>query len=317
MTISSTEQRVLINKDEITEIDIETSNICNLHCPLCFGQRRELSHAFSQKWIDFSKVKSILDEFCNLDTISICGDASEPTLHPQLIDFLDYMKNEKPNLFVELYTNGSTHSNEYWKHLGRHFTAKSSIIFTICGITQRTHSTYRVGSCLKDVISNALAFKDGSTYRNDYIKYIRFEYNRHESSQDIMKVLSMFSSYEIVDTDPIEERFQFNDEYIACNKVHTDKIFQFKYARELNRAKQDTSRRYCHNYTRRLLKMDNDCNLYPCIMFRLYNPRYKFIANGMLDYSAIINNKMPFCYECTHQMIRFLKSNNRTQAFMC
>lgn len=52
----------------------------------------------------------------SLKKLSIAGDASEPTLHPELFRLLDYAKNRK-DLFVELYTNASAHSEQYWKDL--------------------------------------------------------------------------------------------------------------------------------------------------------------------------------------------------------
>lgn len=310
-------QQHYLNINDITEIDIETSNICNLKCPLCLRQHKEFKHAFVQKFIDFENVKIVLNKFKNLDTLSICGDASEPTLHPQLINFLDYLKENKPNIFIELYTNGSTHDVYYWKELNKHFNLNSSVIFTICGITQHTHSMYRVNSNLKNVIENALAFKNGNQYKNDYMKYIRFEYNKHESMKDIICILSMFSSYEVINTDPIQERFQFNDAYIKNNNICSDKIFQLRYKQQLIKLHAKDYKRYCHNYMRKLLKMDNECNLYPCVMFRLYKPKFKFIVDNKLDYSLILNKQLPFCYECTKEMVDFFQYNNRTQVFIC
>ena len=69
-----------------------------------------------------------------LKKLSIAGDASEPTLHPELFRLLDYAKNRK-DLFVELYTNASVHSEQYWKDLASHFSNRSVVYFTICGST--------------------------------------------------------------------------------------------------------------------------------------------------------------------------------------
>jgi hypothetical protein len=69
--------------------------------------------------------------------------------------------------------------------------------------------------------------------------------------------------------------------------------------------------RYCSNYNKRLIKMDNFCNVYPCILYRLYKKDYKFEHNEVLNYSDIFNFVDDFCFECTTDIINFLRENNR------
>jgi hypothetical protein len=55
-------------------------------------------------------------------------------LYPQLFDIVDFCINN--NIYVFIYTNGSTHINEdnYWKTLIEKLNNKHGrIIFTVCG----------------------------------------------------------------------------------------------------------------------------------------------------------------------------------------
>ena len=67
-------------------------------------------------FLDVGYLIGELEQMPSLKKLSIAGDASEPTLHPELFRLLDYAKGRK-DLFVDLYTNASAHSAQYWKDL--------------------------------------------------------------------------------------------------------------------------------------------------------------------------------------------------------
>lgn len=157
-----------IEKREIRGLDVELANICNLKCPLCLSQLVPdfMDRSSGSRFLDIDYLIGELEQMPELKTLSIAGDASEPTLHSELLRLLDYAKGRK-GLFVELYTNASCHSEGYWKDLASHFSGDSVVYFTICGSTQELHEKYRVGSSLDTVLRNARAFKSASQYKND------------------------------------------------------------------------------------------------------------------------------------------------------
>ena len=125
-----------IYKQDILGLDVELANVCNLKCPLCLSQ---LVPGFMGKngkpvFLDVGYLIDELEQMPQLEKLSIAGDASEPTLHPDLFRLLDYAKSRK-DLFVELYTNASAHPKQYWTDLDSHFSGKSVVYFTICGST--------------------------------------------------------------------------------------------------------------------------------------------------------------------------------------
>lgn len=309
---------VTLNKTDITGVDVELTNTCNLRCPLCLSvmskEKPEFKDVFKPHNVDMDSLMSLLDGFTSLNLVSIAGDASEPTLHPHMFKFLDYLSNR--NIEVELYTNASLWDGQFWKNLASHIHGKSKVYFTICGTTQHTHGKYRVGSKLEDVIRNAETFRDADKGGHDYMQYIRFRYNRHETDESILKILKRFSSYGILNTDPVAERFGLSDcvRYGLCS----DLDFSCQYGTMTVRTLQNKNRKInCYSLENRYVRIDPFLTVSPCICWRMYNDQQFIDKDGNMDYSSIIENKHDFCYECERNMRRFLENHNRDAFFMC
>lgn len=303
----------ILRPEDVKSIDIELSNICNLKCPLCLSQLKQFTSSFPKKFIDFNLLKDRLSLFRNLEVVSIAGDASEPTLYPNIIELLDYLK-DRPNIKTELYTNATTHNEKWWKELNKHFSYNSIVYFTICGSTQELHSKYRVGSNLETVLRNAKAFRIDNPYKNDYMQYIKFEYNKTDNINRIMDILSQFSSWGFTETDPVFERFFGNK---SCDGVCSEKIFSFRYKCKLDSIKNDNNRKIkCYSYESKYIRMDNYGIISPCVCYRLYKQQ-DFLGGDIMDYTSIYNNKYDFCLECDTRMREFLDKANRDAFFMC
>ena len=300
-----------ISKSDIETIEVETSNICNLKCPLCVSQLPEFKDQLVKKFIDVDLFIEKTKEYPNLKTVSIAGDASEPTLHPDLLKLLDYFYNTDIN--VELFTNASLHDESWWTELNKHLNSKSLVVFTICGTTQELHEKYRVGSSLEKVLKNAHAFKKDNPNKNDQMQYIMFEYNKHEPMSKIMEILNQFSSYRITKTDPIFERLN-KDTWLQKDGICSELMYSYRYRQLLKQVlakpKKDIQ---CYCYETNFIKIDNLCNVYPCMCYYLYNRAVPF----NFDYTDILAGKYECCYECDKQMRKFLEETGRDAFYMC
>jgi uncharacterized radical SAM superfamily Fe-S cluster-containing enzyme len=81
---------------------IEVNTGCDMRCPTCYaesGRPGELSLPVIQRMIDFY----IASEYGNAEILQLSG--GEPTLHPQILDVLDYARSTKL-AYVMLNTNG-------------------------------------------------------------------------------------------------------------------------------------------------------------------------------------------------------------------
>lgn len=309
-------KKFILNKTDIKIVDIELSNICNLKCPLCISQLKNFKFFIKKlpkKFIDINKLLIKLSEYPNIEEINIGGNLSEPTLHPELIKFIDYFYYK--NIQINLFTNGTLHNINWWKKLSTHFNSNSKIIFTICGTTQAIHEKYRVGSKLNNILENALAFKNNN--HNDVMQYIKFEYNKNEDNNKIFNILKQFSNYKIIDTDPIYERFNIN-KTLANNKICSDLLFSYKYRKLLKKIKETNIKNIqCYCYKNKFIRINNLCQVTPCICYYLFVNQSEFDKDNILDYTDILNGKFQSCIECDKQMLDFLTINNRDQFYMC
>jgi MoaA/NifB/PqqE/SkfB family radical SAM enzyme len=58
---------------------------------------------------------------------------SEPTLHPQFLDIINYLKSR--NIKIKICTNGDTNNPIFWKKLGEMLNNDDRVWFGICGST--------------------------------------------------------------------------------------------------------------------------------------------------------------------------------------
>ena len=82
--------------------NIVINNFCNQNCQYCFANE---IMAENKKMIDFDSFKKIVDflKKSNIGNIGLIG--GEPSLHPQLTNFIDYLKEN--NIHPRILTNGT------------------------------------------------------------------------------------------------------------------------------------------------------------------------------------------------------------------
>jgi pyruvate-formate lyase-activating enzyme len=151
-----------------------------------------------------SEIIKQLDTFSNLKRTFCAGAISEPTLHPEFLDYFRYLKSR--NIYVELFTNGSIHNTDFWEEVARILDNTDQVHFTICGSTQELHEKYRVNSKLSKILENAEALR--SVKPIDYCQFIRFVYNENDE-ENIKKF--PFTNHYRVDTEGIR---RLNDKFI-------------------------------------------------------------------------------------------------------
>ncbi len=85
-------------QSEIPHLTIETNMTCNIACHSCYNLHKNYVKPLSEikREIDLAMQKR------NLETITLLG--GEPTLHPQLVEIVQYIKSKK--LICQMLTNG-------------------------------------------------------------------------------------------------------------------------------------------------------------------------------------------------------------------
>tara|TARA_Y100000310_G_scaffold302947_1_gene340823 strand:- start:1174 stop:2214 length:1041 start_codon:yes stop_codon:yes gene_type:complete len=90
---------------------VEIVRGCNLtcwHCPTRLFPRNEYNYMTKDTWLSLASLAKELSPFNRLEF----GNAGEPTLHPELLEYLSLLKEISPHTQTQLITNGTTLINK-------------------------------------------------------------------------------------------------------------------------------------------------------------------------------------------------------------
>lgn len=300
-----------LSKEEILEVELELTGTCNLDCPLCTRSYVNAKHLVKYNERPAAEIIAQLDEYPNIKMCCMAGIISEPTLHKEFFTIMEYLVGRE--IEVELYSNASLHTTDWWRKLGGIMSERDHVYFTICGSTQELHEKYRVRSNLQQILDNHQAFKEGCKYDIDYIQHIRFDYNSEDyESPEMKKIISRFSRVYNIDTLPYNERFGFikdkdNGIKMTAELAKTYDLIS-KHAKrryEKNKTGEISCRMRCKSLEERFVAIDQWGEIFPCFLYRIYNVGEKF----NLDYTEINKFKYDFCYECEAMTTKLLEDN--------
>jgi len=241
----------------------------------------------------------------------MAGIISEPTLYKDFFKLIEYLVSREIEL--EIYSNASIHTEDWWRTLAKLMSPRDRVFFTICGSTQELHEKYRVGSSLKKILTNHKAFKEACPHNIDCIQYIRFDYNAEDFESEATKeIRSRFSHQCNIDTLPYNERFKFIEDPQNRIKLtgelarayHLVSTFG-KNRYEQNKAGTLKCQMRCKSLEARFIAIDQFGAIFPCFLYRIYNTDERF----ELDYEKINRFEYSFCYECESKTTLLLDQN--------
>lgn len=160
-------------------LNIEPTNICNLHCPLCAAGSDSMTRARGQ--LEWNVFKRLIDEIAADSWYVIFYHQGEPYVNKQFTEMVAYAKKKK--LYVTTSTNG-----HFLDALMAETTVKSgldAIIISVDGATQATYSQYRVGGKLEQVLAgirNLVAAKKRLHSQTPYI-FMQFLVMQHNEAE--------------------------------------------------------------------------------------------------------------------------------------
>ncbi|MBT70322.1 MAG: hypothetical protein CL432_09285 [Acidimicrobiaceae bacterium] len=163
------------NNKTIEWIDVELTSFCNIACPGCLRQEKkeQVESILNKDIIKFENLKRWITpkEFPSLKLLNFCGSVDEPTLHPEILNIVKHFKSFTD---VNIASNGSTKTKEFWKELGE---LGASVFFGLDGTDQESLAKYRIGSNFKKVQENWRAFIGAGG--NATWQFIVFDHNEH------------------------------------------------------------------------------------------------------------------------------------------
>jgi len=282
-----------VSKDFYEEFELDLTGTCNLSCPLCSRNYIHAQHMVHKNVRPLENIIKQLDTFPNLKRAYVAGQVSEPTLHPDFIKYIQYLKAR--GMMVEIFTNGSTRDAAFWEELGSVLDNDDAVHFTICGSTQELHEKYRVNSNLETVLQNAMSYKK-SNKNNDYCQFIKFEYNKND--EDNVNKLN-FSNHYTVNSEGdriINSKVKTPDSNIKPEEIR-DKTIKW-----LIKNRRKTGTLLCKSLEYKKIYISQDGNISACYTHFEYNPGEAFTGN-IFDYTKIIDFNYPDCFACEKQTI--------------
>lgn len=283
-----------MNKDNILEIEIDLTGYCNLKCPKCSRNYTHSRHMVSKNIRPLSEIIRDLDGFKNLRRIMLAGQVSEPTLYPDLIGFLKYLKSR--NIWVDLYTNASLPREDLFRKIGEVLDYNDRVNFTICGSTQELHERYRIGSKLSVILKNAKALRRENPI--DYCQYIRFQYNKDDCQK--AQFLQMgFTYYYVVDSEG--DRLENESTIEIKDKPIKDALIK-NIIRKVLKSREKTPLELCSSYMNKKCYIDQFGEVFLCPQLKEYH------KDSELNYQKVLDKKYNCCKLCSEQCRRLMNA---------
>jgi len=188
----------MIDFQDIRQVHLEISSLCNASCPWC--PRTFWGYPYNAGYPEVNltlvQAKKIIDiNFLQqLTSIDINGNFGDLVMNSESPDIVEYFREHNSNLAINISTNGSARTAEFWQRLA---SCDANISFCLDGLSD-THHLYRQNTNWHAIIKNAQIFINSGG--RAIWKFIRLNHNEHQI--DECRALSKelgFSEFCVVD----------------------------------------------------------------------------------------------------------------------
>ena len=176
---------VKLNLENIKEIHIEPTSLCNAECPQCARNMRGkgLNPNIKLGSLDLIFFQKSFNEenITNINKIFFCGNVGDPCATPDLLKIFIYLKSIKKDIVLGINTNGSLKTKEWFKELGNILQGPLDyVVFSIDGL-EDTNNIYRRNTNWQKIIENAESYI--STGASAHWDMLVFQHNKHQIEQ--------------------------------------------------------------------------------------------------------------------------------------
>ena len=226
---------------------IEATSKCILECPLC--DRTWFYKKFKKRKLHEINVDHLLNFFDGQSYhVHFCGNNGDPIYHSEFHELCQRLK--KINCSIDITTNGSKKSIEWWEKLGSILTTEDEIKFSIDGL-QDTNKLYRINSDWDSIMQG---FKIIKKYQIKTVwKFIVFKHNQHQVTE--AKTLSQQLGFQSI-------RFQYSDRFLKDKKTivyeNNKQTHILEQASDQDTIHELTKSNQNEFYTKKLFKIKHD-----------------------------------------------------------
>lgn len=260
---------------QVSNVQIETSTICNAACPQCLRESKYGDHGwFKQKALPTDFYNLIPDAVYQSATFNFCGTLGDPCAAPNFLEVVELVKSKTTNT-ISISTNGGMKNAEWWTRLGSALGPNDYVVFGIDGLEDLNH-VYRINVQWNKLIDNVRAFIAAGGQA--HWQYIPFAHNQHQV--DACKALATemgFVNFFTVDNnrfvlDDAEGKIRYGSTGIQL-KPPTSTAYQSEVVINFDpknntyesfRAATESATICCESKQRNELYIDVEGRLFPC-----------------------------------------------------
>tara|TARA_E500000331_G_scaffold325986_1_gene343767 strand:+ start:87 stop:968 length:882 start_codon:yes stop_codon:yes gene_type:complete len=164
--------------DKIKWLHVEPSSRCNAHCPGCARNNQGFGTADNLiiNDLNLERLETVVSKSPKLEHVIFCGNMGDPCASKMINQQLDIIF-KRQNLSLQLHTNGSLRTEEWWSQLAKKFESRLEVWFAIDGLKD-IHSFYRQGTNWDKIINNAKSFINSGG--RALWQFIPFAHNEHQ-----------------------------------------------------------------------------------------------------------------------------------------
>ena len=175
----------MITLDDIRELHIEASSMCNARCPMCMRNYHGFPYnlGYEETNLTLEKIKKLVPEslVAQLNHVLVNGNFGDLVMNPETPELLNWFREHGrqhtpgiQGLIISGFTNGGAQGRAFWQDM-----AATGIYLEFCidGL-EDTHHIYRQNTLYDTVIKNAQTFIDAGGHANWCMT--EFDHNRHQ-----------------------------------------------------------------------------------------------------------------------------------------
>jgi MoaA/NifB/PqqE/SkfB family radical SAM enzyme len=172
-------------------IQIESSTRCNCLCPGCARTKIKQKFDAGKSNLMYPIMDMSLEDFKllvrpgnNIFRITYSLTLGDPIYSGSFLEQLEYLNTLEKRPWINLHTNGSGRSKDWWYKLGKLLKGRDRVEFAIDGL-EDTNKIYRINSKWKTIIEGIKTLKHSideidSDAEVD-VRHIIFEHNYHQT----------------------------------------------------------------------------------------------------------------------------------------
>lgn len=171
----------MIALNQVKDVTIELTTLCNARCPLCVRNANGYPHNFGypETSLSLDQIKQLFSPVFikQLTTFTVCGNFGDFVACPDALEIIQYIRESNPGIGISISTNASARGKKFWSTLASY---RPVVTFCIDGL-EDTHKLYRVDTNWQTIVSNAQTFIAAGGQA--IWKMIDFSHNQHQIEQ--------------------------------------------------------------------------------------------------------------------------------------